>query len=285
MDWSEILTYSEAEYMRSVLSELRSIAWAKPLVQRIEQNGGICYVNKPFLFEARIAHALSKCDLSAIEYEFNTGVGNTSVDFFIQGTARWFLEVVSIGRSNAIKAATVTDGPFYRYELSSPREDQTPAQRKQSEEGESILVMQKIGAKVQNKSGPVKFPAPQQGTYSAVIVDMRGHFGGGDIYDWKQIAFGASSVPPEYRKYWITEENSTIPMHGIWDLNNTMSFAKFSRERLHAIMFISEENYDDESLARNTWTACNPHLFQNEEEARSALMTMPLWRMTIKSQE
>ena len=72
-------------------------------------------------------------------------------------------------------------------------------ERRQSEEGESLLAIQKIGEKVHDGKAAIKFPVLVPDQYHVVIVDMRGHLGGGDIEDWKQIAYGAEHVAPQYR--------------------------------------------------------------------------------------
>lgn len=279
MDWSEILTQSEGEYMQKVLPKLEALAWAKPLVSEIISRGGITYANKPLLFEARVAHALAQLGTTEVEYEYATGVKDSRVDFRVGTRPKWLLEVVSIGRSKAVEAATFQKGAFYGTVLSSPRVDDTQEERKQSEEHEGLLVVQKIGEKVHDKNGPVKFPTPCDGQYHAVVVDMRGHLGGGDIEDWKQIAFGAEVVAPEFRKQWLGPDSKPIPMMGVFHPSNTMRSGQTARERLHAIVFVAEEQYADGALLENAWFAGNPHLISDEARAREILSTLPLWKL------
>jgi hypothetical protein len=276
LDWSEILTDSEAEFMQSrVFPHLATLPWARSLVDEVQRRGGLTYDNKPMLFEARVAYALARAGANPISYEHPTGVGCTTVDFRIGATPTWLVEVVSIQRSDAAKAATTTSGPFTVSRLSSPQSSQPEEERRQSEEGESLLVVQKIGEKVHDGSNPIKFPTPQADSFHMLIVDMRGHFGGGDIHDWKQIAFSAEAAPVELRKYWL-RNNEPIPMQGVWSEGNPMRFAPTARERLHAIMFVAEETYADDLLTKGAWIACNPHLFRAEAAARAALQTFPL---------
>jgi len=47
MDWSEILTQREGEYMIGVIERLRLHSWALPLVNAIQQRGGVTFDNKP----------------------------------------------------------------------------------------------------------------------------------------------------------------------------------------------------------------------------------------------
>ena len=280
MDWSEILTQSEGEYMQSVIERLRSNAWALPLVNEIEQRGGLTFATKPLLFEARIAHALALANVEPIQYEFPAGVGESTVDFRFGTRPTWLVEVVSIGRSEAVEAATFRSGSAYGTTLSSPRTSASMDERRQSEEGESLLVIQKIGEKVHNGKAPIKFPVPIPDHYHVVIVDMRGHLGGGDIQDWRQIAYGAEHVAVQYRKYWLDKDNRQTPLRGVWHTENRMRFTATARERLHAIMFVAEREYSDGALSKGAWVACNPHLFANETAARAALAHFPLRQLT-----
>jgi hypothetical protein len=278
VDWSEILTQSEAEYMLRVIERLRSNSWAAPLINAIQQQGGMTFATKPLLFEARVANALLLANVNPIQYEFPAGVGESTIDFRFGARPAWLAEVVSIGRSDAVEAATFHSGPVYGTTLSSPRHSESMEERRQSEEGEALLVIQKIGEKVHDGKAPIKFAAPIPDQYHVVIVDMRGHLGGGDIEDWKQIAYGAEHVAPQFRKYWLDKDDRQIPLRGVWHPENRMRFASTARERLHAIMFVAEEEYSDGSLSKGAWIACNPHLFSDEASARAALAHFPLWK-------
>lgn len=276
MDWSEMLTQSEGEFMKRVLAELGAVPWAQRLVRQIADNGGICFANKPLLFEARVAYALHRQGVKPVEYEFPAGVGDSTVDFRLGEKPEFLTEVVSIGRSAALERATFHSGPMYGTILSSPQTDQVRAEQQQSEEGEALLVVQKIGEKVHNGAAPLKFPPVQPGRYHVVVVDMRGHLGGGDIQDWIQIAFGADRARPEFRKYWFGNDGKPIPLLGVWHADNPMRFAKTAQERLHAILFVAEERYEDGALTEGAWLACNPHLFGDEAQAKAALAQFPL---------
>ena len=274
MDWSKVLTDSEGDYMLGVLDALQSHPWADALLQKIRRHGGITFANKPLLFEARIANAIRASDISFAEYEHRAGVGDSSVDFRLYTTPDWLIEVVSIGRSSALEDATFTVGPFCRTTLSSPNSSQTLNERKQTEEGESLLVVQKIGDKVHDRDSPIKFPVPSLGQHHAIIVDMRNYLDGGDIADWRQIAYGAGAVAIEYRKYWLDKNNRRIPLHGVWHPRNQMRFSRTARERLHAIIFVSEENYEDGEIQTSSCVVFNPFLFSSRIEACSAMRSV-----------
>jgi hypothetical protein len=256
---------------------LAQAPWASRLVAAIADGGGVTYKNKPLLFEARVGHALSQTQVALLAYEVSTGVGGSTVDFCFGVSPVWLAEVVSIGRSDALEAATHHAGPFFQTVLTSPQPSQSVSQRIQSEEGESLLVVQKIGQKVHDGRRPIKFPEPIRGRYHVVIVDMRGYLGGGDIHDWKQIAYGAEVVEPQYQKVWIGKNDERLPLLGVWHPQNTQRFAATARERLHAILFVNEQTYRDSALTEECWLCFNPHLV-TATQARDLAAAFPLLR-------
>jgi hypothetical protein len=276
MDWSEILTESEGVYMTRLLRRLKAASWAAPLLSSIAERGGVTYRNKPLLLEARVGNELNRAHVPALEYEVPTGVAGTTVDFRFGRRPIWLVEVVSIGRSEALEAATHRAGSVYGTFLSSPHQLQSEEEQRQSEEGESLLVIQKIGEKVHDGMRPIKFPMPVPNTYGIVVVDMRGHLGGGDIHDWRQIAYGTEFAAPQYQKYWLDKNGRRMPVRGVWHPQNPMRFARTARERLHAILFVAEKHYKSGSLTEKCWLCFNPHLIATEAEGRELAATFPL---------
>lgn len=61
--------------MIGVIERLWSVSWALPLVNTIEQRGGLTFSTKPLLFEARVALALVLAGIDPVHYEFPAGVG------------------------------------------------------------------------------------------------------------------------------------------------------------------------------------------------------------------
>ena len=53
----------------------------------------IAYENQPLLFEARVARELHLSDLTDVQYEFQAGVGESTVDFRLRRTQVWLIEV------------------------------------------------------------------------------------------------------------------------------------------------------------------------------------------------
>jgi hypothetical protein len=49
------LTRDEVEFVRAIMAELRDVAWAKPMLARIEESGGMTHANKSKFFELRFA--------------------------------------------------------------------------------------------------------------------------------------------------------------------------------------------------------------------------------------
>jgi hypothetical protein len=69
---------------------------------------------------------------------------------------------------------------------------------RQSEEAEMLTAEQKIGEKVFADGRPTKFPVPSSAVH-AIVVDMRGYLDeGGDIFDYRQMAYGPSGIPADH---------------------------------------------------------------------------------------
>jgi hypothetical protein len=183
---------AEQELDEKALAALQHVAWAQPLLRKLEQQGGIGRANIPLLFELRFAHELHRRNRLA-EYEFTTGVGGSTVDFRIPNLADWLVELVSIRESNAALGATHDSGVFFGLVLTSTGSSDS----KETEAGEMLLVQQKIAEKVY-RNDPIKFPTPQAGSFHMIFVDMRGYLGGipvVDHHDYRQIADGPHRVP------------------------------------------------------------------------------------------
>lgn len=267
--WSNILSAKEADYLSKTMSALKIVPWAKPLLDRISQSGGLKSETMPLLFEARFAYELHRAGVSA-EYEYSTGIGNSTVEFKLSTSPVWLVELVSIRESEPVKRATQKIGDIYHSELSTDAEDPL-----QSEEAEMIRVGSKIGEKVFLNGEPTKFPIPDK-TYHLILIDMRGYLGfGGDHLDYKQIALGAKSG------VWPTHYWNGAPIKGLFDKsNNKISSARYIRERIHFIGFIKEENYKEGEIRDNAFYAPNPNLITNKHVLKEIWKTYPLQSMT-----
>ena len=150
--WSDSLTLQEARRTEQAIGELSSVPWARPLLSRLDQAGGIKSDNMPLMFEVRFAHELHLSSTAA-EYEYCAGVGTSTIEFRTRTSPSWLIELVSVRTSDAAKRAIRQVGLIYE-QLPSPRPDD-PAR---SEEAEMITAEQKIGEKVFAGDRPTKFP-------------------------------------------------------------------------------------------------------------------------------
>src|SRR5207253_2519349 len=109
------------------------------------------------MFEVRVAYALHRLGFSA-EYEHQTGAGTKSADFRVRGDRDWLIELVSLGVTDAVKAATRQEGPLVSLDLNSNAKD-----RKQSEEGELIKAIERIADKA------TKFGRPSSAMHMILV--------------------------------------------------------------------------------------------------------------------
>lgn len=280
------LSGEEAEASRQAVEVLRPLPWAGELVRRIDHGGGLTNDNRSFLFEARVGRAFHDCGVVPV-YEHAAGVGGTSVDFHVAG---WHVELLSLDETDAAKAATWEDGPYFGRVLASPR---APAPdepelhaverrrrsdlRKQSPEGETLKVIERIVGKAQADGAPTKFPLPDGANWSMLIVDVRA-FGPIDRMDCRQIAYGAGAVPDWAKYRWIADDGREFPIVGAFDPANRMKGADHFRNRVHFIGIVAEESYEDDELQYFIRFYRNPALFSSREEALEILRTFPLFQ-------
>jgi hypothetical protein len=111
-----VLTSDEAESTAEAIETLRPLLWATPLLDRVEHRGGLTTENMSALFEERFGRALHDSGVTPV-YEHATGVGETSVDFAF---GDWNVELLSFVETDAARAATWKEEPFFGRMLSSP---------------------------------------------------------------------------------------------------------------------------------------------------------------------
>ncbi len=270
------LTAREAEYCRSILSEFEGNDKFGRLTATIRRED-ITAETMPFLFELRFAKALNDRGLN-VDYEFTT-VGNTTVDFRVtaENNMELLIELVSINASAAVQQATqheaAEDGiQWQALILSSDNQDP-----RFSEEGEVLLVQQKICEKAFRDSTPIKFPPPNQnGRLNVLVVDMRGFLGGfgGDNADCVQLCYGNGAVGEFQRRFW-TSNGQRRPIAGLFEATNPLRGAQTVRERIHAILFTRDKSYIDGGLMSrdNSFLIRNPQLISEQDwvEMRNAI--------------
>src|SRR5262245_42520086 len=171
------------------MDALQSVLWDAHLLRAAQDCHLLKAENKPHMFDVRFAFELHRAGMIA-EYEYPTSVGGSSVDFRALGSPQWFIEVVSIRASDAVKRATRQSGIVHEFQMST-----SDTNLRQRPEGELIRVEEKIGEKVQARDGsPTKFPVPT-GALHLILVDMRGYLdGGGHKHAYRQIAYGAGDA-------------------------------------------------------------------------------------------
>ena len=83
--WTDHLTLKEMQRTQRAIAALSATAWARPLLSRLHDAGGIKSENVPLMFEVRFAQELQQAGVIA-DYEFHAGVGNSTVEFRLHTT-------------------------------------------------------------------------------------------------------------------------------------------------------------------------------------------------------
>jgi hypothetical protein len=220
------------------------------------------------------------------------GIGRTTVDFSFGKQPQWLVELFSLEETEAARAATWTDGNTFGRLLTSPRVQaaaevrlgpEAAVQRRrewaQSEEGEIVKAVERIIAKATSKDGsPAEFPPPVSGKFSMLVVDSRSLLNGGDCYDRREIAFGSEDIPHQWRHQWIADDGTALPIRGVFDPKNPSFRGGSFQERVHFLVFIAEESYAPDEIARIAKYKANPRLFDGEADLHTALSAFPLFR-------
>lgn len=232
--WSDFLSEIEVHGTRIAAASLAGVPWAASMVKPLEQDAWWTVLNKSHMFEVRFAAELNACGCEA-HYEYDAGVGGKTIDFCVQGGQQQILvELVSIGESDAVNEATDVL-PLATAKPSSVNVLQLSTDSgESSEEGEYVLVQQKILEKVE------KFAKPVDRTIQIILVDIRGFCGVGnaDAIDLQHIVYGASGLQEVYVRRWKGK-----PIQGLFELNNPLRKVRLLHERIHFIGFANESRY------------------------------------------
>jgi hypothetical protein len=207
------------------------------------------------------------------KYEYETGVGSSTVDFYISvGGIEWLVELVSLQVSDAVKDATCYDGLVSSVELSSDA-----VNPKQSPEAGMIRAQEKIAGKVfSREDGLVKFPPVQPRRYHVILCDMRGYLlRGGDQWDYRQMAWGHAGIPVSHPQremliqYWPKREDGlSEPIKGLFEESNPTRGAKYIQERVHFLGFVNEQKYGEGCVQEGSLYLANWHLFSDDGSAK-----------------
>jgi hypothetical protein len=240
---------TEQEANSRAIEELKSVLWASALLEAVQE----LKAPASFLFELRFAAEIHRAGFAAA-YEYKTGVGLTSVDFRLDCTPDWLIELLS---------------------------------PKQHSRGDEQSQMHKFAGVLSDKAYsdnglPSKIPVPMLGRYHLVIVDVRDYlYGMGDVLDWRQIAYGADGVkgPNDWALHWLPKEvkGQPGPICGVFDPRSPVESAKVFQERVHFIGFINERSYlpGEMRTVKAAHYLPNPNLFRSDAEARTAFQTYP----------
>ncbi|MCH8033741.1 MAG: hypothetical protein IH950_08310 [Bacteroidetes bacterium] len=269
--WSNILKDREANYTRHVIDNLKDKSWAKPLMKVFNDEGGFISENMPTMFELRFAFELSKAGYIP-EYEYNGGVGNSTIDFRVENDKNiWLIELVSLRTSNAANKAIKQVGQNeYRQIFSSEFSD------KQTEEDEMITAIQKIGEKVYQNNKIIKFPEIESNIWHMIFIDARGYLDqGGDEYDYRQMAWGKKGIPAECIHYSKNAEGKLEHIKGIFEESCPIKSSEYIRRRIHFLGFVNEREYIESEIINGSSYFFNQDLFANKDE-KKAFGSFPL---------
>jgi hypothetical protein len=289
MSW-DVLRGSEAEFGQQILYEMTGVAWVDPIIDRIKRNGCLTRENidrlrielgewkleerllqlKDTLFELRFAHALHQASITAkIEIP---GEAKSKIDFgFVSKGQQWAVELMRLGETKAVKAATtswpIEDGVrLTSLILSTHADDLT-----ESLETETFNAVRRICQKCERGGQQHKFPVPKD-AFQVLLVDFRTFaMNGGDDHDVLHVALGAKYVEEQFRCYWKGH-----PITGVFDERTVLSGAAEARERVHFLGFVRGHAYNAGGFTTNTYFVPNPHLFQDSIAVRAAIATWPL---------
>lgn len=277
--WTDILQRSEAGFTQRATDRLAAVPWARPLLQRLAASGGQVVANRPLMFEVRFALELHRAGC-IVDYEHQTGVGQSTVDFRVHGPVEWLIEIVSVETSDAVREATNRieiardDRRVAIVEHHVLGTDATDARR--TEEGEIIRAMEKIEGKVFADARAIKFPVPDQARH-VIVTDMRGYLrNGADTDDYREMAYGGQAVRPEAVHWWPTQGGNARPIRGLFDPGNARPGSRLIRERIHFLGFVCEKAYREDEIRQAGYYCSNPGLFRTVGEAADAFAAYPL---------
>lgn len=266
----ESLSTEEAEYMKTIIAELEDVAWVKPLLKRLEEEGGITRKNKSLLFEIRFAYELHKAG-NTLVYEAQ-GEGDSSIDFQLEseGTT-WNVELMRLEETEAARRATNTTIVKEGYELSQRSFSSNAEDETESEAGETLKAVERICQKCEKNGRPHKFKVPIEGTVNVILVDFRNFLeGAGDCADMKHIANGGDALHPMARR-----EFNGKQVTGAYEEETELKGSKELRERVHLIGFVKEDEYKPGEFRTSIHFIPNPHLLNDPEKATALIKTWP----------
>ncbi len=269
MFW-DTLESSEAEFAQQLVGELKDMAWVRPIIDRINKNGGLNRENldnllqlKDQLFELRFAYALHQAGV-APRHEV-PGEAKSMIDFGFESKGQqWAVEMMRLGETEAVKEATVSRPVEDGIQLTS-RYLSTDAIT-----DETFKAIRRICQKCERNGRPHKFREPGD-TFQVLLVDVRTFLNGGSEDDLLHVALGANYVAEQFRYYWKGR-----PITGAFHEHTSLEGAAEMRQRVHFLGFVRERAYKPGEFTASTYFVANPHLFRDSVAVRAAVATWPL---------
>ncbi|MDP3269796.1 MAG: hypothetical protein Q8M40_12235 [Legionella sp.] len=282
--FTDYLSVSEVNFTTDIAKELIQVIWAEKLLQdnkishslQIQPDSQRNYSEfnevKSALFEVRFAYALHTKQLIA-EYEANTGIGNTTVDFKVKSNGNtWLIELTSLRESTAVKSATSNDKDNFTQYISISDE------KTNSPEVLDLIKLQnaiygKVTKEINNKYTPIKFPKIADNTYHTIIVDARS-FNAGifDYHDFFIVVNGSHRLRNIDEGFlcrnFIDKKGNSSHILGVFEENNNNERSKITRESIHFICFVVEKEYKKSGLLEKMIVFANPKYFLDAEEAK-----------------
>lgn len=253
---------AEANLSRQRLEQLRGLNLLPQLLRLIDE-GGVTTRMMPELYEVRVAGMLIDNGHTFI-YEFDAGVGGSTIDFGIpRETPTVLMEVVSIQESAIVTAGTAINADYPEVTEVMLRSD--AADQRLTSAGEIIKIQEKLGEKAFRNGAETKFPAITDRT-QVILCDVRGYAGGEgplpeEIY---QLMYGSKQLNGTPLEPFMLQFGD-LPVSGIFDPENMRAYAVQLRERVHGIGFSIESTFEINELQEQIRWFPNPFIPDSED--------------------
>lgn len=264
-----IVTQSEVDATESSATELGDCLWAKPIISGIQANGGYSDLRaRPLAFELRFAREILRAGITP-KYEVLSGVGCSQIDFDLV-EPNWKIEVVSIDETSNVAEMTsyedVQSDTGNNFQIRSLVIQSDAADARNTGSWQLIKVQEKIYSKVLKNGRPHKFPIPTDDCIHALLIDARGFNGGSGpgVQDLAQIVYGGAYAPAQHQHFF---KNSLV--QGLFDEVNVSVGANLLKERVHCLIFVTEDFLTPLSFWKNAYAFWNPFLTVKDSVPRT----------------